>query len=105
MGNETYYRTKTLEYFRAKGYVAETIERQKVIFKRGQHFPIYLKNDIFGADIMACNDKETILANSVKNKTNISKHKKRFLEFPAGGLRRMVVAWIPREKEPFVVEV
>ena len=53
MGSETYYKNKTLQYFRDKGYVAESIERQQVIFKRGTRFPIYKKNDLFGGDVLA----------------------------------------------------
>ena len=103
MNKGNHYKTRTRDWLRKQGYTAELVERLQVIH-RGNH-TIYIKKDLLGADVIACNDKETILANSVLGKTNVSKHIREFEKYPGGGLKRIVAIWQPYAKEPEIRSV
>jgi len=98
-----YYKLKSRDWLRGKGYTVEIIEKVQRIFKDGK--VIFAKRDLFGADLMACNETETILANSVLNRKNIASHIQQFHKFPGGGLKRWIVVWEPRVKEPEIIEI
>lgn len=93
-----YYKTKTKKYFEGLGYTVVYAETMRVI-RRG-HFTHYVKQDMLGADVLAVNDKEAILANSVLGRTNVSKHIREFEKYPSGGMKRMVVIWEKGCREP-----
>lgn len=99
-----YYKIKTRDYFRGLNYSAEIIERMQTIPK-GNGRVCFLKKDTFGADVLACNDTEAILANSVLGKSNIAKHIKEFKKYPSGGLKRVVVIWEKGWRSPLIREV
>lgn len=104
MNKGNVYKIKTRDWLRKQGYIAEIIERMQTIPKgRGQMF--YIKKDILGADVIAVNDHEAILANSVLGKTNVSKHIRAFQEYPSGGLKRIVVIWEKGVSEPEIRKV
>ncbi len=97
-----YYKIKTAEYFRKLGYTVEYMEKLQHLFVKGK--VLYVKRDLLGADIIAVNETETILANSITNRGDLAKHIKKFMEYPAGGMKRWILIWQPRQ-EPEIVEV
>ena len=104
-----YYKLKTRDWLRAKGYHVELMERQQRVTvedKKTRAFKVvWIRKDILGADLIAVNDIETILVGSVLGKQNIARNLKKFKEYPSGGMKRWLVVWEPRIKEPELVEV
>lgn len=101
-----WYKQKTKKWLEGNGYHVEVMETLRSIFRNGK--TIYTKNDKLGADLIALNDKHTILVNSVKGnngKENISKHVKAFNQYPKGGLKRWIVVWEFRKDEPKIIKV
>jgi hypothetical protein len=100
-----YYKLKTRDWLAEKGYIVDVIEKLKSQFIPATKRVIYQKKDVLGADLIAVNDHETILVNSVFSKTHVAAHVKEFKKYPAGGCRRWVVVWEIRVKEPEIIEV
>ena len=92
------YKTRTRDHFRKLGYTAELVEKLQVI-RRGKQ-TVYIKKDLLGADVIAVNSTECILANSVLGKSNIAKHIKEFQKYPSGGLKRWVIIWEKGARNP-----
>lgn len=97
---------RTKEWLEAQGYVVGYMENMKQV-RRG----IFVKQDVLGADCIGVRGHETILVNSIFGstlelaKSNASKHIKRFLEFPDGGMKRILVFWTPYAREPEIREI
>jgi hypothetical protein len=103
-----YFKSKTKKYFQAKGYTCEYIETYATYWNPATRSRGFIKRDNFASDGIAMNNQEIIFWNSVLNRKNISEHVKRYLEFtwPASpAIRRMVIVWEPRKKEPELIEV
>lgn len=98
-----YYKRKTKLYYESLGYYVAYMEYYRTIFKPGKN--IMTKNDILGADLIAVNDTETLLINSVLGKANVARERKKFEQYPSGGLKRLIVIWKERAKQPEVIEV
>ena len=99
-----YYKRKTKVWFEADGYTVEYLEKLQHIYAKGK--VIYIKRDLLGADLLAVNDKEFILANVISNKGDLAKHIKRFKEYPNPSfIKRLIVYWEARAKEPEIIEV
>jgi hypothetical protein len=103
MNQGQHYKIRTRDWYRKQGYVSELVEKLQVI-RRGKQ-TVYVKKDLLGADVIACNDTETILANAVLGKSNVSKHIKEFEKYPSGGLKRVVVIWQKNAREPEIRRV
>ena len=104
MNKGNYYKTKTKKWFEADGYTCEYLEKLQHIFTKGK--VIYIKRDLLGADILAVNDKEFILANVISNRGDLAKHIKRFKDYPNPDfIKRLIVYWEVRAKEPEIIEV
>ena len=100
----SYYKTKTKKFFEADGYTVEYLEKLQHIYAKGK--VIYIKRDLLAADLLAVNDKEFILANVISNRGDLAKHIKRFKEYPNPPfIKRYVILWEPRAKEPELIEV
>lgn len=103
-GDRSKYKTK--KYFEKKGYQCAYSEVLRTIVKHnsftGAKDKIFIKKDTFGSDLIAMNKKEIIFINST-TKENVSKKIKKFLEydFPPF-VKRAVVYWEDRAKEPFI---
>lgn len=99
-----YYKLKSRDWLKEKGYHVELLEYRMRLLVKGQI--LFAKRDILGADLVALNDSETILVNSVCGKKNINPHIKEFKKYPKGGeLKRWILVWTPRVAEPEIVEV
>jgi len=99
-----YYKVKTKKWFEADGYTVEYLEKLQHIYAKGK--VIYIKRDLLGADGLAVNDHEFILWNSITNKGDISKHLKRFKEYPCPTfIKRYLVYWEVRASGPELIEV
>ena len=106
---DSYHKLKTKDWLKDKGYHVELMERQQRITvedkKTGLYKVVWIRKDILGADLIAVNDTETILVGSVLGSKNVARNLKKFKEYPSGGLKRWLVVWRPRIKEPELVEV
>ena len=122
-----YYRRKTKDYFEELGYHCEYAERYLIYFDRKRNKTGFQKSDLFAADFIAKNERETLYVNSVVNRSNISEHIKRFNRYKWPGVRTfkvscpacladveikvtpterpLIVVWTPRVGEPDIVEV
>lgn len=98
-----HFKIRTRDYFRKLGYTAELVEKLQVV-KRGSYIG-YIKKDMMGGDVLACNSTEAILANSVLGKSNIAKHVKEFKKYPSGGMHRVIVIWEKGWRSPLIREV
>lgn len=108
-----YYKKKTKEWFEKKGYTTQITE-----FMCGRLIApgkvIYVKKDVFGSDGISMNGQEIIFWNSKhctkddKNNidTQIRSGKKDFQQYPfPTSVRRQLVMWEPKVKQPRVIEV
>ncbi len=99
-----YYKHKTAAWYRNDGYTVEYLEKLQHIYAKGK--VIYIKRDLLGADGLSVNDTEFILWNCITNKGDLSKHIKRFKEYPNPSfIKRLIVYWEARAKEPEIIEV
>ena len=99
-----YYKIKTKDWLVKKGYQVAYLEKYQRIFSKGK--VIFIKKDIWGSDGMAMNEEKIIFWNSEKGKHNLAEHIKRYAEFKfPDSVRRWVVCWTSREKEPQIVEL
>lgn len=100
----SYYRLKTKKWFIDKGYDCENAEKNQRIFIKGQ--VIFIKKDIFGADLIAMTTEEIIFANSVLGRKNIASHIKEFNKYKYPDfVKRWIVVWEERAREPEIIEV
>ena len=98
-----YYKRKTAEWFRADGYLVEYLEKLQHIYSKGK--VIFVKRDLLGADGFAVNDTEFILWNSISNRGDISRHLKRYAQYPCPDfIKRVVILWESRQHEPEIIE-
>jgi len=98
-----YYRLKTKKWFEKEGYLVENLERiQRIYTLKGV---IYAKKDVWGSDLMCKNDKEIIFIQCKTNKGDINKGIKELNNtcWP-DFVRKMVVIWPVRAREPEVIE-
>ena len=66
-----YYRLKTKKWFEKEGYVVEVAEKnQRIWTKKGV---IFIKKDLWGADLIAKNKFEMIFIQCKTNKVDINK--------------------------------
>lgn len=101
-----YYKLKTKKWFIKKGYACEYLEKlQRIVTSSGDGV-IYIKRDIFGADGLAMNQDDIIFWNSKLGRKNIAQGLKEFAKFPYPTVvRRWVIVWEYRAREPEVIEV
>lgn len=99
-----YYRLKTKKHLEADGYEVVNMEQsQRIWTKKGT---IFIKKDIWGADLCAKNDKEIIFIQVKANKGDISKGIKELKKTVwAKFIKLWVVYWQPRAREPEIIEI
>lgn len=105
-----YYKLRTRNWFRKKGYDCELSEKLYPIIDKdkitGETKLIgYRKSDIFGSDMIAMNGEEIIFANSKFGRQNITEGLKEFAKYPFPScVKRWVVVWEFRAREPEIIE-
>ena len=101
-----YYRLKAKKWLEADGYLVVNAEyRYRVFTPKGT---FYITKDIFAADLICVNDKEMIFVQVKSNKGDVLKGIKDMLEIPwpdCECLKRWVLLWEPRAKQPCITEV
>lgn len=98
-----YYRHKTIEFLKEQGYEVEILEKHQRVMSKGQ--VLFIKRDIWGCDLIAKNDSEIIFIQCKTNRADISKGMKELNKTPwPSHVKRWVVLWTPREKEPEIIE-
>jgi hypothetical protein len=115
LGN--FYKSKTREWFRKNGYACEYTEVLQGIYipsktpgEKGRI--LYRKKDLFGSDGIAMNGKEIIFWNSKgtsmnePKSSNLYKGAREMQKYPFPDfVRRVLVVWKPRSKEPDIIKV
>jgi hypothetical protein len=103
-----YYKYKTKQWLTKKGYCCDYLEKLQRVYSKGQL--IYVKKDLFGADLIAFNKDELIFiqVKSGKRTTgiNIKKAINEFLKYPFPDFVKLwIVIWRPKESEPEIIDV
>ena len=108
MGNKVskgnYYLKKTIDYFEKDGW---TIEKSEINYKIWTPKGIFFKKkDLFGADLIMMNGKDIIFVQGKTNVVDINKGLNEFKKYPFPScVKRWVVIWKLRAKEPIVYEL
>jgi len=107
MSKGDYYKAKTKRWFEKQGYWCEYLERVRRVWNEKKKEPIYIKQDIAGADGLAMNGKEIIFWNSKSGRgVNILRAVKKFSEYPYPDfVKRWIIIWKERQKEPRIIEI
>jgi hypothetical protein len=106
----SYYKNKTREWYQKKGYTVELTE-----FVCGRMIApgkiIYTKKDILASDGIAYNENEFILWNSkhtttgsIANEKSSGKKDYEKIKVPKF-IKKQLIIWQPRIKEPTIIEV
>jgi len=104
MNKGNYYKVKTKAWLEEKGYYVDYLEKVTRILKNGRL--LTSKRDIVGADGLAMNKTEIIFWNSIYGKQNLARTIKNFLKYPFPSfVKRWVIIWEKRAKEPIIEEV
>lgn len=103
-----YYKRRTKQWLEKKGYVVGYLERYRR-FLKGRSIK-YIREDIFGADLVAMNKEEIIFINSIFNdkqrSAHVADHMKGFLKYPYPPfVQRWIVVWSFKVKEPEIIEI
>ncbi len=99
-----YYKTKTKKWFEKEGYFSEYLEKNQRIFTKGK--VIFIKRDTAGADGFAMNEDRIIFWQCKLNHGHIADAVKVFNQFPFPKcVERWIVVWVPRAREPEIIEV
>jgi len=108
MNKGNYYKKKTKDWLTGEGFTCEYLEKLQRIVSKGKL--IYIKRDLFGADILAMN-KESIIfvqvkAGKKKTGIDIKKAIQEFKKYPFPDcVDRWIVVWRERDKEPEIIDV
>ena len=109
VGKGNYYKKKTKDWFLAQGYKCEYLESLRSIWTPKGF--LYKKNDLFASDGLAISDTEIIFWNSKGGaKENINQmitegiKKYQEIHFPHF-VKRQIIAWIPRAREPQIINI
>lgn len=107
-----YYLLKTRDYLKNLGYEVDIVEKtQRIVTKddKGKQFVLFQKKDLWGADLVARNREELIWVQVKSNKGDIGRGIKQLSEdehWPDSDVvKRWVMCWEPRVREPEIVEV
>ena len=105
-----YYMMKTRDWLKKLGYQVEIVEKtQRIVTKddKGKQFVLFSKKDLWGGDLVARNKEELIWIQVKSNKGDIGRGIKQLSEdedWP-DHIKRWVICWEPRQREPEIVEV
>lgn len=99
-----YYKYKTKEWLVKEGYVVEYFEKNQRIVTGDR--TIFIKRDMWGADVVAMNTESIVFVQVKLNKNNVADAIKEFTKYPYPPfVKRWVVVWTPKQREPEIVEV
>jgi hypothetical protein len=97
----SYYKARTKAYYEALGCQVAFLERMMVI--PGPR-PRYIKRDQFGADLLVIDDAGAILVQVKSERTHLAAARKEFDKYPMPStVRKWIVVWEPRGREPEVI--
>ncbi|HOK41584.1 MAG TPA: hypothetical protein PLD27_11160 [bacterium] len=104
------YKYKTKKYFEKKGYMVEYLERVQTLKIRNRY--IYIKKDIFGADLLAINKDELLFiqVKSGKDNTGIKKSEaiselEKIIMPKCKHIKKQLFIWRKFKREPEIIEV
>ena len=99
-----YYRLRTRKFLEKEGYKVYVLEnRQRIFTPKGI---IFVARDIAGADLMGMNGKEIIFIQVKSNKVDSTKGIKELSAHPyPKNIKKWVVYWQPRSREPEITEL
>lgn len=99
------YAKKTKEWLEAQGYQVSKMEMTKLAWVGGRMIPI--RTDILFSDLIAVGNGELLLVQvkfAARARNNMSTARKNYQTLPDMGcsVKKMIVGWQPRVKEPIV---
>lgn len=100
-----YYKRKTKQWFIDKGYNCDYLEKnQRFVDKKTKRL-IFIKRDMFGADLIAFNSNDLIFANSKFGRKNIAEGLKEFAKYSFPDfVKCWLVVWEKGDSEPEIIE-
>ena len=108
MSKDYYYLQKTKKYFEERGYLVEKSEKTYRVYKEEEDRVIFVKADMFCSDLIAMSNENVCFVQVKANKGDISKAIKKYKKLKRPKCRCvkfLVVAWEPRKKEPFIIDI
>lgn len=102
-----YYRLRTKKYLQGHGFVVENLEKTQRIYQEdkttGEKKVIFVKRDLWGADLIAKDDEDLIFIQVKTNRGDISTGIKELMATPWPGSKNIllwVVYWERGSREP-----
>lgn len=104
-----YYKLRTKKWLQEQGYEVVNMEVQRRVFIPARPgFPekvLFIKQDLWGADLLASNRKELIAVQVKTHTTDIARGVKALCAAPwPGSVKMWVVLWPYRGREPVITE-
>lgn len=101
-----YYRLRTRKWLEKDGYVVFNMEQRQRIFNPKTKQVFFIARDIAGSDLMAMNGVDLIFVQVKSNKGHINQGLIELAKFPFPKfVKRWVVFWKPRAREPLIEEL
>jgi hypothetical protein len=101
-----YYKQRSKDFFVKQGYAVDYCERLNRIFLKDKNKIIWVKKDLFGADLIAMRIDEIIFINSKFGHSNIAAGIKEMARFPYPPfVRRVLAVWEKGDHAPEIVDV
>ena len=99
-----YYLNKFKKFLEADGWRVEKLEKNYRIFTKGKI--IFVKKDLWGADLIAVKGEEEMWVQWKTNKGDIAKGLKELANYPMPSrVKQCVATWAAKAKEPEIIEV
>lgn len=108
MNKGNYYKKKTKDFLEKQGFCCEYLEKLQRVYTGSKI--IYVKRDLFGADLLAMNTEKIIFvqvkSGSPDTGINYKKAISEFQKYPFPSfVDRWIVIWRERQKEPEILDV
>lgn len=106
----TYYRARSRRFLEGEGYAVADLEKMFRVFDRAKpERVLWTKRDQLGADLLAVNAREVLFVQVRGGRTARSKVAAALREFARWPCprraRQWVMVWVPRAREPQIVDV
>jgi len=105
-----YYKIKTKAWLEKLGYQVAYLEQTRRLITRDKKTndlkTIFIKQDQLGSDLFAVSEEWAILVQVKLGKKNVAEAAKEFEKYKTPSLvKKWIVVWQPKSREPEIIEV